>query len=146
MNRRIFIKLGIALTGAGIITYLIMPGFKDAVKHILRAETNNLKLGNKAVDQFMIDADKELFWSKFSRSKQLMITLHAYGSFLKSLLPYRNKYLLYKNQITGHFLLSTNLFLNKMDVTQPVTYHGFYNPYKHPCYNPFSANSYREMA
>lgn len=145
MKRRTFIKVGIALTGVGIISFLLIPGFKDAIKNILKAETHGLKLDESAVGRFLSDADTEHFWSKFSRSKQLLITLHAYGGFLQSFLPYRNKYLLYKSQITGHFLLSTDFFLNKMDATQQVMYQGFYNPYKQPCYNPFSANYYREM-
>lgn len=146
MKRRTFIKVGIALTGAGIISYLVLPDFKAAVMRILKSETKNLKITETALGQFMADADKEQFWLKFSRSKKIMITLHAYSGFLRNLLPYRNKYLLYKSQITGHFLLSTDLFLNKMDTTQPVNYFGFYNPYKQPCYNPFAVNYYRETA
>lgn len=146
MKRRTFIKVGIALTGVGIISYLMLPDFKSAVKRILETETKNLKLDENTVNQFMSDADKEQFWFKFSRSKKIMITLHVYGGFLRTILPYRNKYLLYKSQITGHFLLSTDLFLNRMDTSKQVTYLGFYNPYKQPCYNPFSINYYREMA
>lgn len=146
MKRRTFIKAGIALSGAGIISYLMLPDFKAAVKKILTHESQNLKIDAEAIAQFLRDANAEQFWVKFSLSKKVLITLHTYCRFMKSLLPYRNKYLLYKNQIAGHFLLSTDLFLNKMDQTQVVTYQGFYNPYKQPCYNPFSVNYYRETA
>jgi len=146
MKRRKFIKVGIALSGIGLLSYLMLPNFRDAVKRILDDESKNLKIDAGAIAQFIHDASVELFWLKFSLSKKVLITIHTYGGFLKGLLPYRNKYLLYRSQITGQFLLSTDLFLNKMDQTQPVTYQGFYNPYKQPCYNPFSINYYREMA
>lgn len=146
MKRRTFIKVSIALTGAGIISYLMLPGFIDAIKRILKEGSQGLKIDSLTIDQFIQDANTEQFWIKFSRSKKILIILHTYGSFLKNLLPYQNKYLLYKNQITGQFLLSTDFFLNKMDTAQPIAYLGFYNPYKQPCYHPFSVNYYHEMA
>lgn len=145
MKRRTFIKVGIAITGLGLAGYLL-PDFIASIKRILKTQTRNLKIDELAIDTFLSEANVAHFWDKFSRSKKILIILHVYAGFFRGLLPYRNKYLLYKNQITGQFLLSTDLFLNKMDIAKPVTYQGFYNPYKQPCYNPFSVNYYRETA
>jgi hypothetical protein len=146
MKRRTFIKAGIALTGLGVVAFFMVPSFKETIAKMLSKTTAQLKIKPDFIDRFIQEATQEQFWSKFSRSKKILIAIHTNAGFLQSLLPYRNKYLLYKGQITGHFLLSTDFFLSKMDSTKPVTYIGFYNPYKQPCFSPFSSNFYRETA
>jgi len=146
MKRRTFLKAGIALTGLGVLAFFMIPSFQETIAKMLSKTTAQLKIKPDFIDRFIQEATQEQFWSKFSRSKKVLIVIHANSGFLQSLLPYRNKYLLYKGQITGHFLLSTDFFLRKMDTTQPLTYIGFYNPYKQPCFSPFSSNFYRETA
>lgn len=144
MKRRTFIKAGIALTGLGLVAFFMVPSFKESIAKMLSRTTAQLKIKPDFIDRFIQEATQEQFWSKFSRPKKVLIVVHSNAGFLKSILPYRNKYLLYKGQITGHFLLSTDFFLKKMDTTQALTYIGFYNPYKRPCFSPFSSNFYRE--
>lgn len=144
MNRRTFIKTGLLLTGAGLVTWFLFPTFKDAVHKILKTEMSNLNVSSDTITRFIQDADREKFWIKFSVAKKILIVAHTYSGFLRNVLPYRNKYLLYRNNITGQFLMSTDFFFNKMDTSKEVTYSGFYNPYKLPCYHPFSSNFYPE--
>lgn len=146
MKRRTFIKAGIAVTGLGFAAFFMIPSFKETIAKMLSRTTAQLKIKPDFIDRFIQEATQEQFWSKFSRSKKALIVIHTNAGFLKSILPYRNKYLLYKGQITGHFLLSTDFFLKKMDTTHEIIYIGFYNPYKQPCYSPFSSNFYREKA
>lgn len=146
MKRRTFIKASIALTGAGLVSYLVIPSFTDTLSKVLKDETARLNIDTNALNQFIKDANREQFWLKFSRSKKVLIILHTYAGILKGILPYRNKYLLYKGQIVGQFLMSTDLLLNKMDTSKQIVYTTFYNPYKQPCYNPFSVNHYPETA
>lgn len=144
MKRRTFIKTSLVLTGGGLVTWFVYPTFSDAVYKILKAGTANLNISSDAITRFMKEADHEKFWTKFSTSKKLFIVTYTYSGFLKNILPYQNKYLLYRNNIAGHFLMSTDLFFKKMDVQQKVNYMGFYNPYKQACYHPFSSNFYPE--
>lgn len=44
----------------------------------------------------------------------------------------------FEGKIATKFLLSTNFFWNDADMTKPVKYLGYYNPYLKPCQNPFS--------
>lgn len=146
MKRRTFIKAGVVLAGIGLAAFFMVPSFKETIAKMLAKTTAQLKIKPDFIDLFIQEATQEQFWAKFSLSKKVLIVIHTNAGFLKSILPYRNKYLLYKGQITGHFLLSTDFFLKKMDTTQSLTYIGFYNPYKQPCFSPFSSNFYRETA
>jgi len=145
MQRRTFIRVGIAL---GVLTLiaLFFPSFEQAVRRMLIQDTEGLKMDEESIDQFISDARKERFLDTFGVAKKIMITLHTYLGFMGGILPYRNKYVQYRGQITGHFLLSTDLFRNQMDTTKPVEYTGFYNPYRQPCSNPFSTLFYPETA
>ena len=145
MKRRKFIKAGIALGVLALIAF-IFPSFAQAIKRMLREDTEGLQIDEDAMDQFISDAHKEQFLATFSTMKKLLIVGHTYFGFLGGILPYRNKYVQYRGQLTGHFLLSTDLFRNQMDTTKPVKYTGFYNPYRQPCSNPFSNLFYPEKA
>jgi hypothetical protein len=144
MKRRTFIRTGILLSIAAVIGVLI-PSFQKTIAKMVQKTTTDLKLKSDSIDQFMKEANEEQFWSKFSLSKKILLVVHGNVGFSKYL-PLHNKFLLYKNQIIGHFLLSTDFFLNKMNTEAEINYSGFYNPYKQPCYNPFSANFYPERA
>lgn len=146
MNRKQFIKTGLALMAAGVAAYFMVPNFTTAVLRMLNNEIQGVDIDPTSTKKFIEDANREQFWLKFSRSKKILISWHTSLAFVSPMLPYRNKYLLYKSQIAGQFFMSTDLFLNKMDLTKKITYSGFYNPYKQPCYNPFSANHYPETA
>ncbi|MEJ0031891.1 MAG: hypothetical protein WDO15_16620 [Bacteroidota bacterium] len=145
MKRRKFIKIGIGLSVVALVA-LLFPSFGQAIKRILRQDTDDLQVNDDAIDQYVEDARKERFLDTFSLTKKVLIIVHTYFGFLGGLIPYRNKYVQYRGQITGHFLLSTDHFRNRMDVTKPVEYTGFYNPYRQPCSNPFSTIFYPETA
>ncbi|HMJ71566.1 MAG TPA: hypothetical protein VK508_21875 [Cyclobacteriaceae bacterium] len=145
MKRRAFIKTGIALTGAAVAVY-IFPAFKSTVRRILTKDTEGLRVNLSSINQFIDDAQREQFLNTFSRVKRILITIHTYAGPFRGILPYANKCVQYRGQITGHFLLSTDLFRNKMDTSKPVEYTGFYNPYTQPCSNPFSSIYYPETA
>lgn len=111
---------------------------------MLQKDTAQLKLNKSSIEKFMKDANKEQFWVKFSRGKKILIVAFTYVGIFKSMLPFYNKYIQYRGQITGHFLLSTDFFMQKMDPNQQVQYTQFYNPYRQACYNPFSTHYYPE--
>lgn len=146
MKRRTFVKIGVVLGALGLAGAFTIPSFKKTVVKILTKEIAHLKIDQAAIVQFIKDANKEQYWLRFSLSKKIMIVGYTYVGFLKTILPYNNKYTRYRGQITGRFLLSTDFFLNKMDATQPIQYKQFYNPYRQPCYSPFSVNFYPETA
>jgi hypothetical protein len=144
MKRRTFIKTGIILAGLGLLSLLTIPSFKNTVIKMIQKDTAQLKLSQSSIEKFMKDANKEQFWVKFSRGKKILIVAFTYVGIFKSMLPFYNKYIQYRGQITGHFLLSTDFFMQRMDANQQVQYTQFYNPYKQACYNPFSSNFYPE--
>lgn len=139
MKRRTFI--GIAAIGTlGLATSggILLSDFDRLVAKILKEDTASLKIDPKQIDMFMHDANKARLWDMFSFSKKELIKWSFYleNPFLK--LPYSVKYKIYRSQIVGMFLLSTDYFSNKMNDNMPVQYKGIYNPYFTPCSNPFS--------
>jgi hypothetical protein len=146
MKRRTFIKIGVVSGALGLAGALTVPSFKKTVVKILTKETSNLNIDHSFIAQFIQDANKEQYWLRFSLSKKIMIVGYTYVGFLKAILPFHNKYVRYRGQISGRFLLSTDLFIKKMNVTEPIRYRQFYNPYKQPCANPFSVIFYPETA
>lgn len=144
MNRRTFVKAGLTIIGLGVIGILSIPTFTGTVMKILKKDTATLKLNHEDIMRFMDDASREQFWSKFSRGKKLLIIMFTYLGVFRGFLPFYNKYIQYRGQITGHFLLSTNFFTQKMNASLSIQYMQFYNPYKQACYNPFSPILYPE--
>jgi hypothetical protein len=137
MNRRTFIRISAgALVIAAVSIYLL--GFKRTIRSMLRSDTEGLQLEAGAIDKFLEEAQKEKYLIKFGFVKQVLIGGQHILYEMGLRLPYHEKYVQYRNMITGHFLMSTDFFMNRMDVKKPVTYLGFYNPYKAPCSVPFS--------
>ncbi len=146
MNRRTFIKIFTSILGFALITSFVVPWFNYAIQLILKRDTKQLSLQPNAIEQFIRDAKAEQFWNKYEGVKKILLVAHTYLGFMSNLLPYRNKYVQYRAQITGHFLLSTDFFLQKMRTDRAITYKQFYNPYKQACSNPFSTTFYPEKA
>jgi hypothetical protein len=146
MNRRKFLKAGLlTLVSALLITWVI-PSFRQAVRRIISTDCAKLNVSRNHIDRFLQDADQEKFWNRFNTQKKLVIVFFTYLSFTKSFMPYYNKYVMYRGQITGQFLLSTDFFTNRMQDGENIEYVQFYNPYKQPCNNPFSNLFYPETA
>ena len=137
MNRRSFIKIGI-ITNILVWSGLYVLDFKWAVKRMLLADIAQLHIEEKAVDRFLIEAEREMFWREFSFFKKLFISIQHAASSVGIRLPYYEKYIQYRNVITGHFLFSTDLFAGKHINGRKIKYLGFMNPYKTACTNPFS--------
>ena len=138
MKRRTFFR--VALLGfGGLLLGLFGLNFRGVAKKILLNDTEELEFTKEdPIDRFMMEADKERFWNQFSFTKKIFICVQHYFHVVGIPIPYHSKYLQFRSVITGHFLLSTDLFQNYREVNRPVTYRGFFNPYKAPCANPFS--------
>jgi hypothetical protein len=139
MKRRTFFRItlaGVAAIGLGIFGL----NFTRVARNILLKDTSDLNFKeHDLVERFMKEAEAERFWKQFSLVKRIFICVQHYFHVVGIPIPYRYKYLQYRSIITGHFLLSTDLFQNYGDVlNKEVTYRGFFNPYKAPCANPFS--------
>lgn len=137
MNRRSFIKIGIMLN-LMVWLGLYFLDFKWTVRRMLKKDTERLGLGKNVIEKFLLEADRENFWSQFSVPKKAFISLQHNLSSWGLRLPYHDKYVQYRNVITGHFLLSTDLFTAPYTEGRKVKYTGFMNPYRTGCSNPFS--------
>lgn len=146
MNRRKFLKAGILTIISALLATWIIPSFKQTVYKIISTDCAKLNVNPDHIDQFIQDAYQDKFWDRFNMQKKLIIIFFTYLSFTKSFMPYFNKYIMYRGQITGQFLLSTNFFINRMSVNETIEYVQFHNPYKQPCNNPFSNLFYPETA
>lgn len=133
MNRRRFIYLSLLAIVGTIATLPFLGSFSNIVKKILLRDLQSIEIPREVLDKFLNDAAHAKLWNQFSFSKQLLIRIHFYVSPIMKL-PYYHKYLHYKNIIAEEFLMSTTYFTS----AGKFTYIGLFNPYKRPCYNPFS--------
>lgn len=138
MKRRNFIKILLGISLLVFLRSLFFLDFDYVVKKIIAKATQKLKLDDRHIDLFIKEANAENYWNQFSFVKKVFITIHYIleNRFIR--MPYAAKYVQYKDQIIGQFLLSTDFFFNKMDVNREINYHTFYNPYKAPCGVPFA--------
>lgn len=138
MKRRTFFKL-LALAVGGLLLSFLGLDFRRVVRMILQKDTQQMSFTDAGViDKFLTEAEAELFWNQFSTAKKIFICIQHYFHVVGIPVPYHAKYLQYRSTITGHFLLSTDLFLSGSNVTRTLKYQGFFNPYKGACANPFS--------
>jgi hypothetical protein len=134
MKRRKFIGIltgGVLLSVAG--TYLFR-NFKKVIYNILIEDLKGLRVSHESIEKYIAEAEAENFWGYTQVQKQF-IKAHYNSPFP---LPYAFKYGQFRSTIVGTYLLSTDFFLNKMDVKKPIFYIAYYNPYKRACANPFS--------
>lgn len=127
----------ISLTG-----YASLPDFEESLRKIIEQDTASLKVKQEAIDQFLADAKKEEVLFSFSPKMKNLIIACTLAHSLNLPLPLKFDYFKYRTQIVSMFLLSTDFFHNKMNEQLPLTYTGFYNPYKRPCSSPFSSVYY----
>lgn len=139
MKRRKFIGL-VVIAGFSLsfLTYLTVDNFKSIIKKILMEDTRLLEISGDAIDQFIVEAERELFFQQFGQIKKWLIIIHFKLSMISKILPFYNKYYQYRSAITGQFLLSTNLFNTKEFNKNKVKYYSFFNPVKMACSNKFS--------
>lgn len=141
MQRRKFVWMtagGIALSFISLSGLFASRSFKKVVYNILVEDLKGLQVSEASIKQYLEDAEAEYYWG-FTNGKKQFVKAH-YNIPLP--LPYSVKYKHFRTIIVGTFLLSTDFFINKMDVTKQINYLAYYNPYKRACYNPFSSMYY----
>lgn len=128
--------------GIAACSYVFFSDFEELIRKIIIEDTKSLRVDPGEIDKFLSATRKSHTWDSFSFSssfsKKEFIKWSYYLSNPLIRIPYETKYRIYRSQIVGLFLLSTNFFANKMDPKKPVRFGIIYNPYFTPCANPFS--------
>lgn len=147
MNRRNFIGLATLSTlGVAAGGFIFLEKFETLARKIIIKDAMSLNIDVKVVDEFFAEANKYQTWKRlFPFANQQLLKWHYYLDNKLFVLPYNTNYRLERNKIVGLFLLSTDFFVNKMDVTKPIAYRSLYDPYRSPCSNPFSNLFYPDV-
>lgn len=138
MKRRNFIgliTLGIAGSTVGVLHY---SSFEDIIEKIIIKDTDQLEVSSEVVKKYIMEGKAKNIWEKFNFTKREFFRAHYLISNSVFQLPYYGKYIQYRSELVGHFLLSTDFFINKMKTDIPINYVALYDPYFRPCSNPFS--------
>lgn len=140
ISRRKFIFISLLTLIAVIVATISFFSFDTVVKKMLSKDLSHLKISEESFDKFVADANKEKHWQKkfFDWTKKQLVRFSFMIDSILPSFPYKYKYVQYRSEIVGDFLLSTDFFMNKMDTKRTVNYIGLYNPYLRPCSNPFS--------
>lgn len=132
MKRNNFIKILTALAGGAVLIpsglYLASPGQKKLAEQTIYKELHYLKLDPQGVTQFVEDYFKGSnpgFKEKMKWKAYFFLNSGTKGS--------DNLF-----QVVRAYLLSSDFFLNKTDVSKTVKYLGMFNPYKSQVPNPYS--------
>lgn len=140
INRRKFLKtFSLGLVSLAILGSLVVPSFKRVIKGIIKDDLGSLDIDESIIDQFYSDAKNEGIWEMifYNFQKREFLRVHYIFDNTFVNVPYYNKYLDFRSQIVGLFLLSTNYFIKQK--SDNIQYLAIYNAYKRPCFNPFSA-------
>ena len=141
MQRRKFIGLT-ALAGAGLAAgagFVYFENFQALARKIIMEDTATLKIAPAEYDKFFIDVEKHRKWDAlFPPPHRQLLKWHYYIDNQLFRLPYATSYKTNRSKLVGTFLLSTDFFLNRMDVSKPIRYNVLFDPYFYPCSNPFS--------
>jgi hypothetical protein len=110
---------------------------------VLQRDLRDLKLDEADLKKYALEA-ASLNPFNFSPSKVKLIGLYNQLQQIGIKTgPYYNKYIRYRAEIVGNFLLSTDFFWNKLNITDQIKYSGrIFTPYSYPCGNPFSNRYY----
>lgn len=138
MNRRKFlglISLGLAGSALGILS---LPGFEKVIEKVIVNDTEKLSLSPESISKYIVEAKDKNIWKNFNFAKREFFRAHYFFNNSLFKLPYHNKYIQYRSEIVGSFLLSTDFFMNKMNTERTINYVSLYDPYFRPCSNPFS--------
>jgi hypothetical protein len=136
INRRRFITLiGLALIGLLAMQYRSLT-FQGLLYIMLKKDVNGMGFKDNDLEKFMVEANAQNLWNRFSMGKRLLIYLHYYSP-IKGMFPFYWKYKQYRGFVTGQFLLSTNYFwrIGQSDIA--LKYLGVKSPYLVPCQHPF---------
>ncbi len=146
MNRRKFIQFVTLGTATGVsvaATYAVLESFETTIAAVLKKNLSNLNISENSIRQYAHDAALHNPY-RFSFSKIKMIQLYSRLERIGITgLPYFSKYLQYRSDIVGNFLLSTDFFWSKLKEDDKISYDGkIFSPYHYPCGNPFSNRYY----
>lgn len=136
MQRRKFLSLT-ALGATAIAIPVIGFGAvstKSAIVGIIQKELSYLNLDKQGIEQYVADYLQYEGNVPHIELKLKMYHLLSVGSEKSSIV----------SALIEKYLLSTDFFLKNMDESRKINYIGYYNPYKSPCSNPFSAQYYPE--
>ena len=137
MQRKTFLKIVGGVVALGAIGYVAVPTFEEMLLKILRSDLKGLKVNEDTISKYLLDYKKENPL-RFKSSKEQFIKASYLLDYPFVPNPYKHKYQQFRSLLVGNFLLSTDFFINKMDVAKEVNYMGIYNPHLRPCANPFS--------
>ncbi len=142
MIRRTYIGVNLLLLLSALLGTRIC-NFKFTCGNIIRSDIRKILIDEGSVDQFLNEADKACFWTEFSIYKKIFVMVqHPLYSEYDFKLPFFNEYELFRNRVTGQFLLSTDLFYQDYFPSRRVSYLGYHNPYMSACSNPFIRSAY----
>jgi hypothetical protein len=134
MSRRRFLQGGFVAFVLLLVAVLVFD-FRRTVRRILKRDTSDLTVAKGAISRFLTDADEERYWRQFGLAKRALICVQDALALVGIHTPWYGKYLRYRNEITGRFLLSTDFFHEKHHEGRQISYVGFFNPYKAACGN-----------
>lgn len=146
ISRRRFIWIVLVSLVTAFVGSFLFFDFNQVVVKILSKDLSYLNIDESTFRTFTIEADQKQHWQRkfFDWKKKLFMRFSYIADSVLPSFPYKYKFIQYRSDIVGDFLLSTNFFINKMDPKQEVKYMGLYNPYLRPCSNPFSNLYYPE--
>lgn len=148
MKRRTFLVTAtVGIVAAASSTWAIKVGYlnrRSRIRNILWAVFEKrlayLKWDKAEVltfiEDFLDDRSNKGFLKKVSKLS-FLYPVYSQTDWLEKT-PFASKIRSFEGKIATKFLLSSNFFWSGADVTQPVKYLGYYDPYRKPCQNPFS--------
>ena len=131
MERRSFLLLSGVLVGMVAIPpslYFVSPGIKKYAARLIEKELSYLKLDKAGVSNYIKDYFKNGSNNVMANVKWKVLYYSRSDSNNSNNI----------NDLLRYYLLSTDFFLNQMDVSKPVNYIGIFDPYKSPIANPYS--------
>lgn len=131
MERRSFLLLSGVLVGMVAIPpslYFVSPGIKKYAAKLIEKELSYLKLDKTGVDNYINDYFKNGSNNVMANVKWKVLYYGGRNSNNSNNI----------NDLVRYYLLSTDFFLNQMNVRKTVKYLGIFDPYKSPIANPFS--------
>lgn len=131
MNRRNFILLssiGVGMVAIPPSLYFLSPKTKEYAINLIKAELSYLKLEPVGLNNYIDDYFKNTSNDIMSNIRWKIFYYLNFDSNKSNII----------NDLLKNYLLSSDFFLNQMDVSKTVNYLGMFNPYTSPIPNPYS--------
>ena len=138
-TRRAVLTLGlmVAVGGAATATRATIGAGEGAVERAIRTRLSYLTFGQGSVEAFAA-ALREAYPSRSSRFSR--VRAHPRKALIALLRGFMAMADIdrVEERICTEFLLSSDFFQNGADVTRPVKFIGYTDPYSSPCSNPLA--------